>query len=1130
MTQKLLDEYTDDTPDLFEFDHYGPTMNRPLPKCEETRLAWKMQLRTHGFSPAVLAEEAYTGRDWAHCDVENPDQLELEFEEMAVAFANIREESTDPTEFTQRVPTVEEISEQLNQDNETDETMTNDTTDESTENSTPTHPSNVHTEFSELEELPDEVPIGAGEADIELANRLARAAIREIGHHDPARRELTQWARDHDRETITNAAYEIGVHEFARGSFSGSGEVSTQNKADAVLFWMESEHPDVYQETIREYNDYLRNKCTTALEDQETREKDAEFKANPPNEINGWVRFESEKPDVIVSYRAINHGTPSIATLYETDTGEVDGFEATRSDWNNAETASECGVNRHFVRLTDDSRTVWGDLRNHLRTFDGEPYAAAPMPVEGYDRMMNPKRMGEDDDSELTAIVGFHNPETDHVVGIFHDGEGLFTVGDGDRYDDTEGVSVYRVRQTFCALDTDFSHPERMSGRLDDVSDVREIARQIMEYGSLDDFAESLQESDDDDSNDSEEPEESDESGEETDSNPRYYGIGGGRRKTLDAIDEKDRLEAIETPDTLSELKEAITDISLMQPDGSYYMSPPENPIRTINRVYEDLPDDAKPHYVTDETLVRRVNAARRQFNKWLGRLQREKRMPSPVEAGPANYPAQKARDTARYQHEAYDELKEKIDRIRSGANGARQRALNAVGSSVAEQNEQAAEDLMAQRRENWEPGDIVVYRSPNLHAAAIVRLNEKSVRVQRRNNLQNADFGPDGEFRRETIDLDNEFITVWDPDDLGDIENLDRGQEIPDSLEAAQRQLLGDDWVDEHTTTSDEPDANEPEQQEVGAVATDGGHIEETDPDDPPANETVRLITGITRVMHTPRTFEAETSSSGKTISVTHPVHDETHRLDAEKIFSGECEYRDSTYYEIYTKERFQKRQRANKAPGPRSGTDEVTPKRELPEPTHRPLGESEREQERRERLENEGKEIVTDGGQVVESDEREELKAEIEGQPGVIEFDPEPALGGDEEVRIRAYYFRETATEIMGAYGYEFVHMTGSKQEREAIVWFEKNQDDELELVTDGGQILVACSDPDITRLEYAPHRVDVELSDGEFQPTGSNELLDADWRETDTYWCHGCDTELPSEKAAKRHLDANGVRDAR
>lgn len=107
----------------------------------------------------------------------------------------------------------------------------------------------------------------------------------------------------------------------------------------------------------------------------------------------------------------------------------------------------------------------------------------------------------------------------------------------------------------------------------------------------------------------------------------------------------------------------------------------------------------------------------------------------------------------------------------------------------------------------------------------------------------------------------------------------------------------------------------------------------------DRPSNESVRLITTLTRVTNRPQIIEGETSGTGKTISAPASKHaDGQVRLDTETILSGETEYRESRAYELYTPGRLRKRQRMNLAPGPRTGADQVADHTDLPEPTHWP------------------------------------------------------------------------------------------------------------------------------------------------------------------------------------------------
>jgi len=243
---------------------------------------------------------------------------------------------------------------------------------------------------------------------------------------------------------------------------------------------------------------------------------------------------------------------------------------------------------------------------------------------------------------------------------------------------------------------------------------------------------------------------------EEFDPDPEYRegGVGGGRRATLEAIDRRDKLDEV-SEDDINELKDLLDAVREIHLDG--FMSPPEEVAETIENVYNGLRDDAKPHYLTDETLLKRINSARRYFDETvLPRLKREKEMPSPVEAGRANYPADKARRRSKKSREAREELKETLGTatgtsggVMSAARGARQRALNAIGSSVAEENERAREETREEMKDRIETGDLMVYGMPTPSVGEVVRVNKKSVTARR----PNPRYGNKDPLTGETID-----------------------------------------------------------------------------------------------------------------------------------------------------------------------------------------------------------------------------------------------------------------------------------------------------------------------------------------------------------------------------------------
>lgn len=310
--------------------------------------------------------------------------------------------------------------------------------------------------------------------------------------------------------------------------------------------------------------------------------------------------------------------------------------------------------------------------------------------------------------------------------------------------------------------------------------------------------------------------------------------LGSGRRKDLDALDAKDRLDDVQSFKSLEDMTNALREISLARRDGRLVRAPPEDPINTIESVYSDLPEDAQKEYLNDDVLHRRINAARKAFNRWMGKRRRVQQMPSPVEAGPANYPAQKARDTSRREREASEELTDRLEKVRSGARGGKQRALQAIGSSVAEHNAEKAQSKADRVKEKLEPGDIVIYRTTHTGERlwGVKRLNKKSVRLKRPHELagQKKPMSDDvyGDFDLTTVDYDSQWLKgPLDPEDLTDradeIQTLE-SDEAPDppTYENLIRYLMSDDWVDDNLDLDDQ----EP------APADD--HTDETDTDDP--------------------------------------------------------------------------------------------------------------------------------------------------------------------------------------------------------------------------------------------------------------------------------------------------------
>ena len=247
-----------------------------------------------------------------------------------------------------------------------------------------------------------------------------------------------------------------------------------------------------------------------------------------------------------------------------------------------------------------------------------------------------------------------------------------------------------------------------------------------------------------------------------------------GRRSRVETLEETPDLQPIENPTSLDDLVEAIEEIAI---DG--IMSPHTKSIETLERVYNKFNSkEVKQEYVTDQTLLRRINAARRHFNKWKDRKLRSSRIPSAYEAGPSKYDFDKAQKKSRLTREAKEELDERLDGVRAAARGGRQRALESVGSSVAEANNEEAASKREETREKLEEEMIVEFRNPQITIGRVVRINKKTVTVEydrgfTEDPLTGEDIDPMATTR---VDLDSEWLTLLT--DADTIEKAEQQQE----------------------------------------------------------------------------------------------------------------------------------------------------------------------------------------------------------------------------------------------------------------------------------------------------------------------------------------------------------------
>lgn len=255
-------------------------------------------------------------------------------------------------------------------------------------------------------------------------------------------------------------------------------------------------------------------------------------------------------------------------------------------------------------------------------------------------------------------------------------------------------------------------------------------------------------------------------------------GISAGRQKILQVLEEQPKLTPVNEPDDINNIIDAVNDIAVER-----VLSPPQKTVERIDEIHTALPAEAQPHYINDDRLLRHINAARRRFNDWMGKRRRMAEIPSPVEAGRANYPTRRAQKRSRLEHEARKELNENLDRVQSTARGAEQRALNAIGSSIGEQTEQRREQQRTELCEQLTEGAIVKFRNPQLRAGQVIRVNQKSVRVRYPNSRAGTTCPITGEEQpdelEDRVQLDSEYI------ELLDVETIDEAREVLDNLKS---------------------------------------------------------------------------------------------------------------------------------------------------------------------------------------------------------------------------------------------------------------------------------------------------------------------------------------------------------
>jgi len=227
---------------------------------------------------------------------------------------------------------------------------------------------------------PDEAPADERERTIDLAERILRAGgVRTgFGHHEEVRTSMESWAPNADEECDADPGYWrssvllMSPQEMNFGQLDGEPE-QKHKKAKTVLAWAaDCIDSDVLQEIERSQAEDIKQAWRDAAEAELTQRKIEQFAEDPPDKLDGWQRLDAGHDAVEVAYVADNHGTPSVAAVFEGADGDLEAHEFTLEAWDeNDGNPREARLNRYCV--TTDGDGAYARLRSHLLTFEVEP-------------------------------------------------------------------------------------------------------------------------------------------------------------------------------------------------------------------------------------------------------------------------------------------------------------------------------------------------------------------------------------------------------------------------------------------------------------------------------------------------------------------------------------------------------------------------------------------------------------------------------------------------------------------------------------------------------------------------------------------------------------------------------------
>jgi hypothetical protein len=363
----------------------------------------------------------------------------------------------------------------------------------------------------------------------------------------------------------------------------------------------------------------------------------------------------------------------------------------------------------------------------------------------------------------------------------------------------------------------------------DEIQELEETVEEAQSHAEDDEdiaeFIESETEDDkleEDEENSEEESQEKSEDDDTSSSEKSYGGIGGGRQRKLDKIEEFDRLKTLEKSDIDSkdDIERFIEEMSVpgvASARGSHVDL--DDLLDRVDKMYGDLPNDkARSAYVNDNKLFRTLRSTRRHFNKLIDKEQNFAQMPSAVEAGPAKYPTGKRDKKRKSLRKQKEKVEEKVDRLYGRLKGARQRALKSIGSSVGEQNEKKRADTREEQRERFEKGMMAEFFHGITSYGRIKRVNKKSVTFEYwRNKPREEGY----ELASLRIDMPSDRYTVVEgvkltEDAVKEIDektyNLIRSMddsEVPETVDADFLEKIKSEAEEDFEEEEEEPEEN---------------------------------------------------------------------------------------------------------------------------------------------------------------------------------------------------------------------------------------------------------------------------------------------------------------------------------